>query len=191
MVKKAEGWRIDAFKLWCWRRLLRIPWTARWSKHINLKENQPCILIVRTYAEVETPVFWLSDVNIWLIGKIPDAGKDWGQKEKSASEDEMAGWHHWCDGHELGQTLGDGERQRGLACCIPWGQKESDTTGWLKNNNKDKPTANIIFKDKKNFFPIRSQTGKGCQLSPLLFTIVLEILDTEIKKKEEFQLEKK
>ena len=77
------------------------------------------------------------------------------------------------------------------AWCAAWGQKESDTTGWLDNNNNDKPTANIILKDEKNFFPVRSQTGKGCQLSLLLFTIVLEVLDTAIKKKEEFQLEKK
>ena len=56
------------------------------------------------------------------------------QKEKRASKDEMAGWHHWCSGHELGQTSGDGERQRGLACCSPWGCKELDTTGHLNNN---------------------------------------------------------
>ena len=71
----------------------------------------------------------------WLLEKVPDAGKDWGQKEKRASEDEMAGWHHWCNGHELGQTLGDGEGQGGLACCSPWGHKELDSTGQLADNN--------------------------------------------------------
>ena len=109
---------------------------------------------------------------------------------EEASEDEMAGWHHQCNGHELGQTSGDGEGQGSLMCCSPWRSEESDMTERLNNNN-DKPTANIIFKDEKNFFPVRSQTGKGCQLSLLLFTIVLEVLDTAIKKKEEFQLEKK
>ena len=63
-----------------------------------------------------------------LIGKVPKAGKDEGQKETRASEDEMAGWHHRCNEHELGQTLGDSEGQGGLACCCPWGHKESDMT---------------------------------------------------------------
>ena len=77
----------------------------------------------------------------WLIGKVPDAGKDWRQKEKRASEDERAseaGWHHWCNGHELGQTLEDGEGQRGMACCSPWGHKESDMARQLNNNNNNK-----------------------------------------------------
>ena len=64
-----------------------------------------------------------------LIGEVPDAGKDRGQKEKRASEDEMAGWHHQCNERELGQTLGGGEGLGSLACCSPWGRKESDTTG--------------------------------------------------------------
>ena len=69
------------------------------------------------------PVFWSLDVHRWLIGKVPDAGKDWRQKEKRVSEDEMAGWHHWCNGHELGQTSVDGEGPGGLACCSPWGHR--------------------------------------------------------------------
>ena len=97
-------------------------------KPVNIKGNQLWIFLGRTDAEAETPVFWSSDVNRWLIGKIPDAGKDWGQKEKRASVDEMAGWHHRCNGHELGQTLGDGVGQGGLVCCSPWGWKESDMT---------------------------------------------------------------
>jgi len=70
-----------------------------------------------------------------LIGKVPDAEKDRGQKEKRASEDEMARWHHQCKEHELGQTLRDDEGQGGLACFSPWGHKESDTTGQLSKNN--------------------------------------------------------
>ena len=105
-------------------------------KPVNLKGNQPWILVGRTGAEAETPVFWSSDVNSWLVGKVPDAGKDWGKKEKRASEDEMAGRHHWCNGHELEHTSGDGEGQGGLACCSPWGHKGSDTTGLLNNNNE-------------------------------------------------------
>ena len=133
-VKKTECQKTDAFELWCWRRLLRVSWTKKEIKSANLKGNQHWIFVGRTDTEAETPVFWSSDVNSWLIGKVPDAGKDWGQKEKRASADEMGGWHHSCSGHELGQTSGDGEGQRGLTCCSPWSCKESDTTGWLNNN---------------------------------------------------------
>ena len=89
IVKEVE-WRIDTSQQWCWRRLMRVPWTARKLESVNLKGNQPWILIERTDAEVETPMFWSSDVNSWLTGKVPDAGKDWGQT-KRRSEDEMAG----------------------------------------------------------------------------------------------------
>ena len=110
------------------------PLDSKKIKPDNLKGNQPWILIGRTDIEAETPVFWSSDANTWLIGKVPDAGKEGGQK-KRVSEDEMAGWHHQCNGHELGQTIGDGEGQSGLGCCSPWGRKESDTTGQPNNNN--------------------------------------------------------
>ena len=78
-------------------------------KPVNLKGNQPWKLIGRTDAEAEVPAIWSPDANSQLIGKVPDAGKDWGQKGKRASEDEMAGLHHWCNVYELGQTLRDGE----------------------------------------------------------------------------------
>ena len=78
-------------------------------------------------------MLWSPDGNSQLFGKVPDAGKDWGQK-KRASEDEMAGWHHWCNGYELEQTSRDGRGQGGLVCCSPWGHKELDMTGWLNNN---------------------------------------------------------
>ena len=112
------------------------PLDSKETKPVNLKGNQPWILIKRTNAEAEAPAFWSSDANSWLIGKDLGAGNDWGQKEKRVSEDEIAGWHHQCNGHELGRTLGDGEGQGGLACCqgCPWVCKESDTTGQLNNN---------------------------------------------------------
>ena len=81
-------------------------------------------------TETEAPVFWSSDAHRQLIGKVPHAGKDQGQKGKRASEDEMRGWHHQCKGHERGQTAGDGEGQGSLAC----GHKEPDTSGRLNNN---------------------------------------------------------
>ena len=85
----------------------------------------------RTDAKAETPILCLPHVKSWLIGKDPDAGRDWGQEEKGMTENEMAGWHHWLDGHEFGWTLGVGDGQRGLACCNSWGHKESDRTEWL------------------------------------------------------------
>ena len=72
-------------------------------------------------VEVGAPILWPPDENSWLIGKDTDAGKDWRQKEKRVREDEMIGWHHWFNGHDLGQTLGDGEGQGSLVCCISWG----------------------------------------------------------------------
>ena len=118
-LKKAECWRIDAFELWCWRRLLRVPWTARRSTLGFLGRND---------AKAETPVLWTPHVKRWLIWKDSDAGRDWGQEEKGATEDEMAGWHHWLDGHEFEWTPGAGDGQGGLVCCDSWGHKESDTT---------------------------------------------------------------
>ena len=74
-----------------------------------------------------------------LIGKDPDAGKDWGQEEKEATENVMVGWHHWFNGHELGQTLRDGEGQGGLACCSPWGHKSQIRLGnWTTTEISEK-----------------------------------------------------
>ena len=137
-VKKAECWRIDAFELWCWRRLLRVPWTARRSSHSKLKEISPeysleglmmklklqyfGLLIRRTDSFENTPK---------KKRKHPDAGKDWRQEEKGMTEDEMVGWHDRLNGHEFEQAPGVGDGQGGLACCRPWGCKELDMTEWL------------------------------------------------------------
>jgi len=100
--QKKKGWvpKIDAFKPLCWRRLLRVPWTARRSNQSILKEINPEYSIRRTDAEAEAPIHWPPDVKSRLIGKDPDAGKDWRQEEKGTPEDEMVGWHHWLSGHE-------------------------------------------------------------------------------------------
>ena len=100
-IKKAEHQRIDAFEVWCWRRLLRVPWTARRSNQ-SPKGHQSWVFIERTDFEAETPILWPPDAKSWLIGKDPDARKDWGQEEKGMTEDEMVGWHHWLDGRESG-----------------------------------------------------------------------------------------
>ena len=108
-----ESWmlEIDAFELWCWKRLLRVPWTARRSNKVNPTGNQSWIFIGRTDAEAEAPILWPPDVKSWLFRKDPDAGKDLRQKKQGMTEDEMIGWYHWLNGHEFEQALGDGEGQ--------------------------------------------------------------------------------
>ena len=86
------------------------------------------MFIGRTNAEAEAPRLWPPDAKSWLTGKDSDAGRDWREEEKKATEDEMVGWHHQINGHEFEQTAGDGEEQGSLACCSPWGHKESDAT---------------------------------------------------------------
>ena len=102
-------------------RLLVTPWTVAHQVSLSMGffSQKHCSI----------PVFWSSDVNSWLIGKVPDARKDWEQKEKRVSEDEMAWQHHRCNGHELGQTAGDGEGQGGLECCSPWGSQSQTQLG--------------------------------------------------------------
>ena len=117
-IEKAENQRIDAFEMWFWRRLLRVPWTARSS----------VIFIGRTNVEAEAPILWPPDVKSQLIGKDTDAGKDRGQEEKGVIEDEMVGWHHRLNGHEFEQTPGESEGQGSLDCCSPWDSKESEMT---------------------------------------------------------------
>ena len=133
-----EGW---APKNWCRLTVLlektQESLDCKELKPVHPKGNQPWIFTGRTGAEAEAPILWPPDMKSQLIGKDPDAGKDWRQEEKGTTEDEMVGWHHWLDRHEFEQALGDGEGQGGLACCSPWGHKESDMTEWL-NINKHK-----------------------------------------------------
>ena len=130
-VKKTEHRKIDAFELWCWRRLLSVPWTASRSNQSIVKEISPGCSLEGLMLKLKLPILWPPDAKSWLIGKDLDAGRDWGQEEKGMTEDETAGWHHRLNGHELEWTLGVGNRQGGLACCDSWGRKESDTTVWL------------------------------------------------------------
>ena len=132
--KKAEHWRIDAFKLWCWRRLLRVPWTTRRSNQLIQKGINPKYSLEGLMLKLKLQYFGcLFDMKSWLIGKDPDAGKDWRQ-EKGATEDEMVGWHHRLNGLEFEQTVGDSEGQKSLMCCSSWGCKELDTNERLNNN---------------------------------------------------------
>ena len=128
-VKKAECRRIDAFELWCWRRLLRVPWTARRSIQSILKEISPGISLEGMMLKLKLQ-YWPPHVKSWLIEKDFDAGRDWGQEE-GTTEDEIAGWHHRLDGDESEWTPRVGDGQRGLVCCNSWVRKESDMTEWL------------------------------------------------------------
>ena len=137
-IKKAEWRRIDAFELWCWRRLLRVPWTARRSNQSILKEIGSGCSLEGLMLKLKLQYFWPLDVKSWLIWKDTDAGKDWGQEEKGMTEDEMVRWHHQLDGHGFGWTPGVGDGQGGLACCGSWSHNELDTTerlNWTKLNS--------------------------------------------------------
>ena len=117
-IKKAEHWWINVFELWCWWRLLRVPWTARWSYQSILKEIRTEYTLKDRYWtwNSNTLTTWCEELAHW---KRPDAGKNWGQEEKGV-RDEMVRWHHQLNGHGSEQILGDGERQGSLVCCNPW-----------------------------------------------------------------------
>ena len=125
-----ESW---APKNWCFwtvvlEKTLESPLDCKEIQPLHPEGNQSWIVIGRTDAEAETPILWPADAKNWLLGKDPEAGKDWRQEEKATTEDEMAGWHHRLEGHEFEQALGVGDGQGSLACCSPWGCKELDTT---------------------------------------------------------------
>ena len=125
-----ESWEL---KNWCFwtvllKKTLESPLDSREIQPVHPKGNQSWIFLDRTDAEAESPILWPPDVKSWLIWKDPDAGKDWRQEDKGTTEDEMAGWHHWLNGHEFEQAQGVGDWQEGLVCCSPWGHKESDMT---------------------------------------------------------------
>ena len=128
-VKKTDHWRFDAFELWCWRRLLRVPWTARRPNWSILKIS-PGISLEGMMLKLKLQYFGHL---MWRVDSLEktDAGRDWRQEKKGTTEDEMAGWHHWLDGRESEWTPGVGAGQGGLACCNSWGRKESDVTEWL------------------------------------------------------------
>ena len=127
-MKKAEHWRIDAFELWCWKRLLRAPWTVRRSNQSVLKEISPGISL--EWMMLKLKLQYLSHLmrRVDSLEKDFDAGRDWGQEKKGTTEDEMAGWHHQLDGCESEWTPGVDDVQGGLVCCDSWGCKDSDMT---------------------------------------------------------------
>ena len=126
-VKKAERWKIDAFELCCWRRLLRVPWTARRSNQSILKEISPGCSLEGMMLKLKHQYFGHFMRRVDSLEKTLMLGGN-GERRKRGRQDEMAGWHHRLDGREFERTLGDGDGQGGLACCDSWGRKESDTT---------------------------------------------------------------
>ena len=125
--EKPKSQRTDAFELWCWSRLLRVPWTARRMNKSILKEMSPEYSLEGLMLKVKLQYFghmmWRAD----SLEKTLTLGKIEGRRKKGQQEDEVVGWHHPLDGHELAQAPGDGG-QGSLACCSPWGHKESETT---------------------------------------------------------------
>ena len=104
------------------------PLNSKAIKPVNPKLNQPWLFTGKTAAKDEAPILWPPDLKSQFTGKDPDAGKDWGQKEKGANEDEMVGWHHWFNEHEFEQTQRGSKGQGSLACCSPWGYTELNMT---------------------------------------------------------------
>ena len=131
-----ESW---APKNWCFwimvlEKTLESPLDCKEIQPVHPKGDQSWVFIGRTDAEDETPILWPPDAKSWLIGKDPDAGKDWGQEEKGMTEYKMIGWHHRLNGHGFGWTPAVGDGQGGLASCSSWDHKESDRTeqlNWL------------------------------------------------------------
>ena len=145
--------KVQPLKIWCFRTVLVVktlesPLDCKEIRSVNSKENQPWIFIGRTDAKAL--ILWPPDAKTWLIGKDPNGGKDGRQEKKGMTEDEIIGWHHWLNGYDFEQAPGQGS----LACCNPWGRKESDTTKQLNNSNKGK---NVLGEEKKNLTMTDSQ----------------------------------
>ena len=154
------------FKNWCFSQLMlekipASPLDCKEIKPVNPKGNQSWIFTGRT--EAEAPILWPPDAKNWVIGKDPNAGKDW-RWEKGMTEDEMVGWRHWLDGHEFEQTPEVGDGQGSLVSCSPWGCKESDTTeqlNWTEpshGSRRSNPDHRIISTKKL----IHPKAGNAC-----------------------------
>ena len=152
-IKKAEHRRIDAFELWCWRKHLRVPWTAMRSNQSILKEINPDYslegLTMKLKLQYAGHLMWRAD----SLEKTLMLGKIEGRREGD-DRDEMDGWHHWLNGREFKQSLGDGEGHGRLVRCSPWGCKESETTERLNNNYYWVPMVNFLLLREKRFLHV-------------------------------------
>ena len=150
----SQGYGFSSGHVWMWELNYKESWVLKnwcfWTvvleetleSSLDCKEIQPVhpkgdqswVFIGRIDVEAETPILWPPHAKRWLIGKDPDAGRDWGQEEKGMTEDEMVGWHHWLSGHEFEQALGAGDGQRSLACCSPRGCSQILLSDWTELN---------------------------------------------------------
>ena len=163
-----ESW---VLKNWCFwtvalEKTLKSPLDCKEIQPVNLKGNQSWIFIGRTDAEAETPILWPPDAKGWLIGKYPESGKDWKQKEKGTTDDETVGPHHQLNGREFEQVPEVGDGQEGLACCSPWGHKEWDMTeqpNWTEQKaiNKSFPGGLAVKNMPTNAGDAGSIPGSG------------------------------
>ena len=153
-----KNWRFQTVVL---KKTLESPLNSKAIKPVNPKGNQPWILIRRTDAEA--PILWPPDADSRLTGKDANAGKDWEKKEKGATEDEMVGWHHRFNGHELRQTLRDSKGQQGLVCFSPLSLKESDTT-WQLNNKLENVSQPHLARPSVSHLnqPTEAKGASGC-----------------------------
>ena len=143
-IKKAEGWRIDAFETVVLEKTIQSSLNCKKIKPVNLKGNRLWIFIGRTDAEAEAPILWPPDARNQSIRKDPDAGKDWRQEEKGTSEDEVGRWHHQLNGHGSEQAPGDGVGQGSRVCSSSWGCKELDTTEQLNNSKAENLSHHLV-----------------------------------------------
>ena len=174
-VKSSQGYGFSSGHVWMWEVDYKESWAQKnwcfWivvlektlESTLDFKKIQPIhpkgdkswVFNGRNDVEAETPILWLPHAKSWLIGKDPDAEKDWGWKEKGTTEDEMVGWHHQLNGHGFGWTLGVGDGQGGLACCDSWGRKESGLTERLNgtelNNSKWLKAVKWIYQEDTAF----------------------------------------
>ena len=160
-----ESW---VLKNWCFwtvvlKKTLESPLDCKEIQLVHPKGNKSWIFIGRTHAEAETPILWSLDAKNWLIGKNPDAGKDWRQEEKGMTDDEMVGWHHQLNGQEFEQAPGVSDGQGRLACCRPWGHKESDTTERLNWKDLEEELCEIDNAD----WILWEYTGTGFGVVPV------------------------
>ena len=158
-------WELDCeeswvLKNWCFwtvvlEKTLENPLDCKEIQPVHSEGDQPWVFFGRSDAKAETPILWPPHAKSWLIGKDSDAGRDWGQEKKGMTEDEMAGWHHWLDGHEFEWIPAVDDGQGGLVCFDSWGRKESDMTEqlkWTELNWTEHPSTEnykILLKEMK------------------------------------------
>ena len=165
-------WELDCKESWApkdscfWsvvlEKTLESPLDCQEIQPVHSNGDQSWVFFGRNDAKAETPILWPPHAKSWLIRKDPDAGRDWGQEEKGTTEDEMAGWHHWLDGHESEWTPGAGDGQGGLVWCDSWCRKESDMTERL-NWTELKHSVMV-------YFMCRLVRTKGCLNRELLLS---------------------